>query len=156
MENGNLEEVPGSDLPPGLSEMFINSTDTLRHREINEAIPNTWNDRPPLFYVGRRRRDFLWRRDRGSPEAENADDVKQEDPNLLKGVSNAENLVSFFFLNRMAVSSLNNVICDSVWCDLIAKDGTEGDPPIPSLRRVAIQHHSILSCRPRLVEVTRI
>ena len=85
MKNGNF--IPDSDLPPGLSEMFINSTDTLRHREINQAIPNTWNDRPPLFFAGRpKRRNFLWNKEE-NPEAENVDDTELENPNLLKGVS---------------------------------------------------------------------
>ena len=76
-----------SDVPPGLKEMFINSVDTLRHREINQSIPNTWNDRPPLFYVGTPgiRRSFSWKKERDSAKAS---DTQQEDPNLLKGVSN--------------------------------------------------------------------
>mmetsp|Transcript_6995 Transcript_6995/g.17102 ORF Transcript_6995/g.17102 Transcript_6995/m.17102 type:complete len:689 (+) Transcript_6995:303-2369(+) len=85
MKNGNF--VLDSDLPPGLSEMFINSTDTLWHREINQAIPNTWNDRPPLFFTGRpKRRNFLWRKDNGFPEAENVEPIERENPNLLKGM----------------------------------------------------------------------
>ena len=90
MENANARNVaPEPDHPPGLSEMFINSTDTLRHREINQEIPNTWNDRPPLFFTSRpKRRNFLWRKDNVSSEAEHVDDAEQEeDPNLLKGVS---------------------------------------------------------------------
>ena len=89
MDNVNaVEDVSrlDTDLPPGLGEMFINSTDTLRHREINQKIPETWNDRPPLFAIGppSQKRSFLWRK----PQSE--EDVArtvQEDPNLLKGVS---------------------------------------------------------------------
>jgi hypothetical protein len=88
MENGNAGDFSQSDIPPGLSEMFINSTDVLRNREINHAIPNTWNDRPPLFYVDRpKRKNFLWRKGPESPEAASANDTEEEDPNLLKGVS---------------------------------------------------------------------
>jgi hypothetical protein len=91
MENGNAADFSQSDLPPGLSEMFINSTDTLRHREINQSIPNTWNDRPPLFYTGLpKRRTFLWRKDPQSPQTEGDKEAEQEDPNLLKGVSNSK------------------------------------------------------------------
>ena len=53
-------------VPPSLSTMFIQSTDTLRQTELDPHIPLTWNDRPPLLMGPR-----------GQPET----------PNLLKGVS---------------------------------------------------------------------
>jgi hypothetical protein len=81
-DNNNDTALPVSDQPPGLSEMFINSTDTLRQREINQKIPETWNDRPPLFLViSKRQSGFLWR------QKEDTAITEQEDPNLLKGVS---------------------------------------------------------------------
>lgn len=81
-----MADYSRSDDPPGLSEMFINSIDTLQHREINQSIPNVWNDRPPLLYTGKLgvRRSFL-KRENGSPK--NKDDPEEEDPKLLKGVS---------------------------------------------------------------------
>ena len=89
MEHGNVGNVSSeSDLPPGLSEMFINSIDTLRKREINQAISNEWNDRPPLFYVAQpKKRGFLWKKEPQSPEVEDYNEKEYEDPNLLKGVS---------------------------------------------------------------------
>ena len=88
--DGNAEEtLSQSDLPPGLGEMFINSTDTLRHREINQKIPETWNDRPPLFAINpsSQRRTFLgWNR-KASRSEDDLSPTEQEDPNLLKGVS---------------------------------------------------------------------
>ena len=40
--------------PTQLNEMVIGSVDTLRGKEINQTIPNTWNDKPPLLNkVGR-------------------------------------------------------------------------------------------------------
>jgi hypothetical protein len=81
VDNNNGTALPVSDQPPGLSEMFINSTDTLRQREINQKIPETWNDRPPLFLVVSKKQSFLWR------QKEDTDITEQEDPNLLKGVS---------------------------------------------------------------------
>ena len=71
------------DLPPGLSEMFINSTDTLRERTINQKIDSSWNDRPPLFEVNvqSRTRPYLWR----NPSLQHV--TETEDPSLLKGVS---------------------------------------------------------------------
>jgi hypothetical protein len=93
MADGNAADFSQSDLPPGLTEMFINSTDTLRQREINQSIPHTWNDRPPLFYTGLpKRRTFLWRKDPQFPQAEGDNEAEQEDPNLLKGVSNSKQL----------------------------------------------------------------
>ena len=87
MENGDFGDSP-SDLPPGLSEMFINSTDTLRSRELDQSIPTTWNDKPPLFYSGKpKRKSFLWRNEQPPPGTQGANDLDQEDPNLLKGVS---------------------------------------------------------------------
>ncbi|MGK3740586.1 MAG: hypothetical protein ACI8RD_009671 [Bacillariaceae sp.] len=82
VDNNNEIALPVSDQPPGLSEMFINSTDTLRQREINQKIPETWNDRPPLFLVVSKRQSFLWRQPK-----EDTVITEQEDPNLLKGVS---------------------------------------------------------------------
>ena len=81
-------ETSNEDLPPRLAEMFINSTDTLRHREINQKIPETWNDRPPLFEINEspKKSSFLWTAQNNQPAKENA--AEQEDPNLLKGVSN--------------------------------------------------------------------
>lgn len=35
--------------PTPLEEMVIGSVDTLRGTEINQTIPNTWNDKPPLL-----------------------------------------------------------------------------------------------------------
>mmetsp|Transcript_13707 Transcript_13707/g.15253 ORF Transcript_13707/g.15253 Transcript_13707/m.15253 type:complete len:693 (+) Transcript_13707:100-2178(+) len=77
----NNDAFGSSDLPPDLSEMFINSTDTLRKREINQKIPETWNDRPPLFdVITSKRQSFLWRQPKEDTVTE------QEDPNLLKGM----------------------------------------------------------------------
>ncbi|VEU39932.1 unnamed protein product [Pseudo-nitzschia multistriata] len=87
MERSESAPGKGGDLPPGLGEMFINSTDTLRHREINQKIPEAWNDRPPLFAIAppAQRRGFVWRKQQPSPtEAEPGDSC--EDPNLLKGM----------------------------------------------------------------------
>jgi hypothetical protein len=68
-----------NEMPPNLMDMFINSTDTLRGRMINQSMPSTWNDHPPLFEVPDDRR-----RRRGTEQLE-------EDPVLLKGVSREEN-----------------------------------------------------------------
>lgn len=88
------------DSPPAMESMFINSSDTLRHREIPQGMAYVeWNDRPPLFRRHRpeRRRPF-WR---GALQQQREDqqsiDGKQivkeeedENPNLLKGVSYQE------------------------------------------------------------------
>mmetsp|Transcript_27321 Transcript_27321/g.74738 ORF Transcript_27321/g.74738 Transcript_27321/m.74738 type:complete len:702 (+) Transcript_27321:258-2363(+) len=87
-EDSNIG-VGGPELPPGLSEMFINSTDSLRHREINQKIPETWNERPPLFAPcpNSKRRGFLWRKTTESAEDEDSDEKEHtENPNLLKGM----------------------------------------------------------------------
>lgn len=84
---GNIGVVEEDiNLPPGLSEMFINSSDSLRHREINQKVPETWNDRPPLFAVAppAQRRGFIWRKSQTTGSS--ADKVYNEDPNLLKGM----------------------------------------------------------------------
>lgn len=69
------------DVPPALMNMFINSTDTLRKREISQSIPSEWNESPPLFHVRVPQRRKFWR----GPQEE--DTTEDEDPNLLKGVS---------------------------------------------------------------------
>ena len=75
------DDFGASDRPPALSDMFINSIDTLRNRTINQKIPLTWNDKPPLLQVSTsKRQSFLWRH---STE----DIVQEEDQKLLKGVS---------------------------------------------------------------------
>lgn len=66
--------------PPPLTEMFIKSSDTLRHREVGQVIPPEWNDRPPLFHVRVPQRRRFWR----GPREE--DVTEDEDPNLLKGM----------------------------------------------------------------------
>ena len=50
-----MESPPPQQLrPTQLNEMVIGSVDTLRGKEINQTIPNTWNDKPPLLNkVGR-------------------------------------------------------------------------------------------------------
>ena len=63
-----------------LGEMFINSTDTLRARMIDQTIPNTWNDKPPLFRTQTTEKRRWGRIVSQPPPAE-------EDPLLLKGVS---------------------------------------------------------------------
>eukprot|EP00934_Nitzschia_sp_Nitz4_P002802 Nitzschia sp. Nitz4//scaffold530_size3649//1391//3416//NITZ4_009262-RA/size3649-augustus-gene-0.2-mRNA-1//-1//CDS//3329554111//2792//frame0 len=68
------------DAPPPLMSMFINSTDTLRRREINQRIPQEWSDSPPLFHVRVSQRRKFWR----GPQEENV--TEEEDPNLLKGM----------------------------------------------------------------------
>lgn len=80
--------------PPFLAEMFINSTDTLRHGQVVQKLHDGWNDRPPLFKprVPPRRAAavaFLWggNRSKEVEEATNAAEAGREDPNLLKGVS---------------------------------------------------------------------
>jgi hypothetical protein len=83
-DSSNAQCAVGStDAPPSLMQMFINSTDALRHRGINQKIPPTWNDRPPLFEINvpSKRRPYLW----GKPAEDHV--TEQEDPNLLKGVS---------------------------------------------------------------------
>lgn len=67
--------------PPPLTEMFITSSDTLRHRDIVQRIPPEWNDRPPLFHIRIPQRRRFWR----GPQEE--DVTEDENPNLLKGVS---------------------------------------------------------------------
>lgn len=59
--------------PPGLSEMFITSIDTLDGNDIDLRVTPGWNDRPPLLVE-----KGNWRK-RDRPE----------DPALLKGVSYA-------------------------------------------------------------------
>lgn len=71
--------------PPALMQMFINSTDTLRHRQINQKLNKAWNDRPPLFEVSRPTNRF-WNRDQQQEQA-TKHVTEDEDPNLLKGVS---------------------------------------------------------------------
>jgi hypothetical protein len=74
-----------SDAPPGLNDMFINSADSLRHRVITQKIPPSWNDKPPLFeiIIPSRSRPYLWGRQK--PKEDHI--TEDEDPNLLKGVS---------------------------------------------------------------------
>lgn len=76
-----LTMTQANDAPPSLMQMFINSTDTLQHREIDQRIPSEWNDRVPLFFVKVPQRRRFWR---GPQEEKVSED---EDPNLLKGVS---------------------------------------------------------------------
>jgi hypothetical protein len=75
-----------NDFHPGLDDMFINSTDTLRHRQIIQQIPETWNDRPPLFKIipPSKMSPFVWRASKPQPSKETV--IDQEDPNLLKGM----------------------------------------------------------------------
>jgi hypothetical protein len=86
--NNNVVATVVSDTPPGLTDMFITSTDSLRHRTINQKLPPTWKDRPPLFPVNvpssYSRLPYLWRK---PPPQDDPVSEKQEDPNLLKGVS---------------------------------------------------------------------
>jgi hypothetical protein len=70
-----------NDAPPPLEQMFINSSDTLRRREINQKIPSEWNDRPPLLHVQVPQRRRIWGRNQSKVLTED------EDRNLLKGVS---------------------------------------------------------------------
>ena len=96
VNNHNYNNIMG-DSPPAMESMFINSSDTLRHREIPQGMAYVeWNDRPPLFRRHRpeRRRPF-WRgalqqpRD-DQPSIDGKQHVKEEEdenPNLLKGVS---------------------------------------------------------------------
>jgi hypothetical protein len=72
------------DAPPPLLQLFINSTDTLRRREIEQRIPTEWNDKPPLFFVRVTQRRRFWR----GPQEEKV--TEDEDPNLLKGVSTTD------------------------------------------------------------------
>jgi hypothetical protein len=74
-----MNEYDG-DMPPALMDMFINSTDTLRRRQINQKMPETWNVRPPLFQVSRQQRQRFWK----APQQQQV--TEDEDPNLLKGV----------------------------------------------------------------------
>jgi hypothetical protein len=73
------------DAHPSLMDMFINSTDTLQKRQINQKMPNTWNDRPPLFQIVPPQRRRFW--GRAQSLEEKAAPTEEEDPNLLKGVS---------------------------------------------------------------------
>ena len=74
-----------NDLPPPLTDMFINSTDTLQRRKINQKIPSTWNDHPPLFPVSKPQRRLFGRSQQQQQREQAA--TKEEDPILLKGVS---------------------------------------------------------------------
>jgi hypothetical protein len=76
-----LSMTQDTDVPPPLMQMFINSTDTLRQRQLEQRIPSEWNDRPPLFFVRLAQRRRFWR----GPQEEKV--TEDEDPNLLKGVS---------------------------------------------------------------------
>ncbi|KAG7368358.1 TLD domain containing protein [Nitzschia inconspicua] len=82
IDDGSAAAVTSFDAPPGLTEMFINSTDSLRHRSINQKIPPSWNDHPPLFVINvpSRTRPYLWRK----PQEDLV--TEKEDPNLLKGM----------------------------------------------------------------------
>ena len=72
------------DRPPSLMRMYINSTDTLRHRQIDQTIKTYpgWNDHPPLFRTLKQTRKHFWQ---ASVDTEVSE---QEDPLLLKGVRN--------------------------------------------------------------------
>ena len=83
MNDNNGATLQEDDRPPPLMDMFINSTDTLRKRQINQKMSHTWNDRPPLFQISRPQRRRFW----GGPQEEQV--TEDEDPNLLKGVSTA-------------------------------------------------------------------
>jgi hypothetical protein len=110
-----------NDAPPGLKEMFINSTDTLRHRTLNQRIPKEWNDKPPLFEVKassqksttmQQLRPFtnLWnrRQQQGDTNQNNNNNnarlAEKEDPNLLKGVSCVVVLLSLVFSGGVDLS----------------------------------------------------
>ncbi|KAL3925481.1 MAG: hypothetical protein SGILL_000373 [Bacillariaceae sp.] len=83
MDDSNASANGGdTDMPPSLMEMFINSTDSLRHRSINQKIPATWSDKPPLFEINvpsKSRTSFF-----GRPKQDRV--TEDEDPNLLKGM----------------------------------------------------------------------
>ena len=67
--------------PPTFKEMFIISTDTLRGRKIDQALPETWNDHPPLFKIQQQKLPRrIWQR---LPQN---DEEGHEDENLLKEV----------------------------------------------------------------------
>lgn len=73
------------DRPPTFDSMFINSTDTLQGRQIDQkmsAFPE-WNVKPPLFTQFRPRRQRFWQ----APVEHDA--MYYEEPTLLKGVSPA-------------------------------------------------------------------
>jgi hypothetical protein len=92
-----VPEVP--DTPPSLTDMFITSTDSLRQRTINQKIPPSWSDRPPLFAAkipsSFPRLPYLWRKP--PPQEDPISMPQEEDPNLLKGVS-------FYFILYCIVS----------------------------------------------------
>lgn len=69
------------DRPPSLLSMFINSTDTLRHRPLDQTMNEQWNDKPPLFTQYKAVRPRFWQSPVDTQVSE------QEDPTLLKGVS---------------------------------------------------------------------
>eukprot|EP00980_Cylindrotheca_fusiformis_P017472 scaffold5466_cov90-Cylindrotheca_fusiformis.AAC.4 len=71
----------GGDRPPALLSMFINSTDTLRQRAIDQTMSSEWNDKPPLFTQYKPMRPRFWQAPVDTQVSE------QEDPTLLKGVS---------------------------------------------------------------------
>ena len=71
----------GMDRPPPLSDMFINSIDTLKQREINQKLDFGWNEKPPLFTQFRPKRQRFWQ----APVSTEV--TEEEDPTLLKGVS---------------------------------------------------------------------
>ena len=72
------------DRPPTFDSMFINSTDTLQGRQIDQKMSNfpEWNVKPPLFTALPKRQRF-WQ----APSVDNDDAMTYEDPTLLKGVS---------------------------------------------------------------------
>jgi hypothetical protein len=71
------------DRPPPLVSMFINSTDTLRHRQLDQKMIGfqAWNDKPPLFTQYKPKSQRFWQAPVDTEISE------QEDPTLLKGVS---------------------------------------------------------------------
>ena len=66
--------------PPPLMDLYISSTDTLRGRLIDQTMPASWNDRPPLFKVEKNEKR-LWRIATREGEC-----VEEEDPASLKDV----------------------------------------------------------------------
>ena len=98
-----MDETEMPERPPTFDSMFINSTDTLQGRQIDQemsAFPE-WNVKPPLFTQFRPKRQRFWQ-----APVDNDDSVHYEEPTLLKGVSKS----FYYFLTCTTKNS--NVIVD--------------------------------------------
>lgn len=81
------------DRPPTFDSMFINSTDTLQGRQIDQKMSSypEWNVKPPLFTAYRPKRQRFWQ----APSIDDDDAMTYEEPSLLKGVRLSECVAIF-------------------------------------------------------------